>query len=234
MREVLPWILLACTVLTGFLLLERRRRSRLDILDEWARKNGLALEREVGVAALAPLEPLTLVAPVVSVDRLWHGRVSIAPLNRFLEVFMMSCLVGTQHRPRRMLLGIFDAPTELPQLRVLPAQDVAAPQNLGFTPQPGPSLPPRYKLEAFGTVTPSIVQILGDALRGTAPDIEFRVELRPGRVLIATASHDEDDFDRVVALATELLLRLTSMPPEGEPDPEPRVRLKIIEGSQPN
>ncbi len=56
-------------MLTFFLLLERRRRARLDLLDDWARKNGLSLEREVGIAALSPLDPLTLLPPVVSCDQ---------------------------------------------------------------------------------------------------------------------------------------------------------------------
>ena len=216
-------------------MLERRRRARLDLLDDWAKKTGLGVEREVGVGALAPLEPLTLVAPVVSVDRLWHGRVSIAPLNRYLEVWLASCLSGAQHRPRRILLGVFDAPHDVPQLRVLPAKDAAAPQNLGFTVQPSEILPARYQLESFGTLPQPLVRILGDAMRGTESDIEFRVELRPGHLLIAIPAHDDGDPDRIVSLATELLLRLAT-PPGSEPDPETdkRVRLKILEGSLPN
>lgn len=232
MREILPWLLLGCAVLTFFLLLERRRRSRLDLLDDWARKNGLSLEREVSIAALSPLDPLTLLPPVVSIDRLWHGRVAIAPLNRYLDVSIASCLAGTQHKPQRMLLGIFPAPPELPQLRVLPDDDVAAPKNLGFALQPSELLPRGYKLESFGAVPESLQRILADALRGAGGAL-LRVELRPNNLLMATVSRDESDPERIVSLATELLLRFAA-PPEPEPEPEPRIRLKIVEGSEPN
>ena len=58
MRELIPWTLLICTLITAYLLLERRRRSRLRPLDEWAGRHGMPLERDVGAIALAQLEPL--------------------------------------------------------------------------------------------------------------------------------------------------------------------------------
>lgn len=211
----MPWLLLFSTLATLLVLLERRRRSQLNLLDEWAGRNGLELQREVGPVALAPLEPLTLVAPVVDVDRLWHGRLALPTLSRHMEVWISSCLAGTQHRPRRMLLGILDGPSELPQLRVLPSINREAPQNLGFMPLPSDELPDGYRLEAFAPLPQPVVRAIAEALEATHAQ-DFCIELRPGRLLIATPARDVEDADRVLALATELMVRLTErlwMPP---------------------
>jgi len=218
-RELIPWMLLFCAVAALLVLLERRRRNRLDLLDEWAGRNGLSLEREVGVGALAPLEPLSLVAPVVDVDRLWHGRLALPSLTRHLDVWISSCLAGTQHRPRRILLAVLDGPQELPQLRILPEADRGAPNNLGFVAVPGGPLPDGYRLEAFAPLPQPVVRAVGEALSATGSQ-DFRVELRPGRLLIATAAHEVDDADRVLTLATEILIRLD----ESQDPPSDRFR----------
>jgi hypothetical protein len=207
LREVIPWTLLLCAVTTFLLLLERRRKSRLNLLDEWAGKSGLQLESDVGAGALAPLEPLTLVAPVVDVERMWHGRMSVAAVPRPIEAWLLSCLAGTQHRPRRMLLGIFEAPPELPQLRVLPSADAAAPDNLGFVTQNTAELPPSYRLEAFSAPPQPVVEALGESLR-EASGKDFRIELRPDRLLVALPAEDARDADLLLRLALPLLARL--------------------------
>lgn len=207
MREILPWAFVACAFAVALLLLERYRKNRLNLLDEWAGRNGLALEREVGAGALAPLEPLTLLAPVVDVDRLWHGKLALPTLSRHMDVWLSSCLSGAQHRPKRMLLGILDGPPELPQLRVLPEGDRAAPKNLGFMQLPSDELPMGYRLEAFAPLPQPVVRAVADALSATGAH-DFRIELRPGRLLIATPAHNAQDADRILSLATELFVRL--------------------------
>ncbi len=207
MRELIPWLLCLCTLATALYLLERRRRSRLNLLDIWAGRNGLRLEREVGPGSLAPLEPLTLVAPVVEVDRLWHGRLALPSMTRHMDVWLSSCLAGTQHRPRRILLGVLDGPPDLPQLRVLPKGDRAAPDNLGFVPLPSDELPAGYQLEAFAPLPQPVVRAVGEALAAVGTG-EWRIELRPGRLLLATRAHEAGDADRLIELATELFLRL--------------------------
>jgi hypothetical protein len=208
-RDLIPWMLLLCALVTFFLLLERRRRNRVNLLDVWAGRNGLLLEREVGLGALASLEPLTLVAPVVDIDRLWHGRLALPSLTRHMDVWLSSCLAGTQHRPRRILLGILDGPPELPHLRVLPSSDHAAPSNLGFIELPGDELPAGYRLEAFAPLPQPVVRAVGEALAAVSTThSDWRIELRPGRLLLATPAHDATDADRLLELATELFVRL--------------------------
>lgn len=217
MRELIPWTLLICTLITAYLLLERRRRSRLRPLDEWAGRHGMPLERDVGAIALAQLEPLTLVAPVVDVERLWQGRLTLPQPSGtqgdgiHVHIWLASCLTGTQHRPRPTLLGVFEAPPELPQLRVLPAADRGAPDNLGFVEMPTEQLVKDYRLEAFAALPPALIEAIGATLREAAAAdgrLDWRVELRPGRLLLAAPELDAGDADRLLELASRLLSRL--------------------------
>jgi hypothetical protein len=228
LREIIPWTLLACAIVTLLLLLERRRRSRLTLLDEWAARHRLALEREVGIGSLAPLEPLTLVAPVVEVERVWHGRLTLAGLGS-VSVWLASCLAGTQHRPRSVLLAVFDAPPELPQLRVLPTDDRGAPENLGFLPMPSDGLPAGYRLEAFATLPAAVSTAVAFALttiEESGPSqsgrADWRIELRPGRLLIATAAKDPEGPDRILQLAADLVTRLARAQQQPAAEPPPR------------
>lgn len=207
MRELMPWVLFACALATLLLLLERRRRNRLNLLDDWAARNGLFLERHVGAGVLAHLEPLTLVAPVVDVQRQWHGRLNLPASGGPMDVWLASCLVGTQHRPRQLFLGIFDAPSELPQLRLLPSGEHGAPDNLGFAAVPGEALPPGYRLEAFMPLPAALIATFGPALqsvRNSTDTPEWHIELRPGRLLLATFAREPADADRMMELALAL------------------------------
>lgn len=229
MRELIPWLLLFCTLLTAYLLLERRRRSRLRPLDEWAARHGMPLERDVGAGALAQLEPLTLVAPVVDVERLWQGRLTLPPASGMsapgegihLHIWLASCLTGTQHRPRPTLLGVFEAPQELPQLRVLPAQDRGAPDNLGFVEIPTEQLAKDYRLEGFSELPRRMIAAIAETLGEAASAdgrLDWRIELRPGRLLLAAPELDAGDADRLLELASRLLSRLVEAlrpPPPG-------------------
>lgn len=240
MRELIPWTLLICTLLTAYLLLERRRRSRLRPLDEWASRHGMPLERDVGAGALSQLEPLTLVAPVVDVERLWQGRLTLPPPSGapagtgglHSHVWLASCLTGTQHRPRPTLLGVFDAPPDLPQLRVLPAADRGAPDNLGFVEMPTEYVSKDYRLESFAPLQRVLLQAIGATLReaaGADGRVDWRLELRPGKLLLAAPELDPGDADRLLELASQLLSRLVEALRQPPPEPPASPALPYVQ-----
>ena len=120
-RDPVILLFFGCLVATLAILIDRRLRSRLTVLDTWAQRSGLACERLPQLAVLAPFEPLALCAPVVAVERLVRGTLRTPRFS--IEVHLAACLTGNRHRPRRQLIGIFASHAELPPLRVLPSDD---------------------------------------------------------------------------------------------------------------
>ena len=116
-RDPVLWLLGFCAAATVLLLLDRRAKSRLHALDTWAQRHNLRCERDVQIAALAPLEPLAIAPEVVAIERGIHGQLHL--LGQVLTTWLIAVQAGNRHRPRSYLLGIFPAPAETPALRVL-------------------------------------------------------------------------------------------------------------------
>lgn len=207
-------------VATVAILIDRRLRSRLTALDTWAQRSGLQCERLPQLAVLAPFEPLALCAPVVAVERLVRGTLRTP---RFaVEVHLAACLTGNRHRPRRQLIGIFASHPELPPLRVLPRDDGEAPKDLGFQLMPASALPEGYQAEGFSPLSRPITQALGEELVRSGPG--WRVELRPGRLILATSTLSVEQLDAMMGMGLRLqqaLLHALTPPPEGNPPGTP-------------
>lgn len=203
-RDPILWALVLSTLSTAALLYERRRRSRLTALDDWAARNGMACDRAPGVAALATFEPLALLPPVVEVERLLKGQARGPGLTT--ELWLGACLVGNRHRPRRQLIGILGAPPDLPSLRVLPVDDEDAPQDQGFIELPAGALPAGYRAEGFIPLARPLTQVLGEVLAQAGPG--WRVELRPSRLILATTTQTVEQVEALVELGMRLLQAL--------------------------
>lgn len=204
------WILVFATVTTVGLLLERRSRSRLLSLDEWAERQGRPVVRDAPLALLTEIEPISFLPPIVAIARFLPARSEVEP-----ALLLGSC--GTGHRPVTFLCAISQAPALLPHARVLPQNAHDVPGNLGFVAQEAPELPGTHRLEAFSPLAPQLVAALAVAL-GARPDFrpdfrpelrpELRIELRPGRVLVAARGQGPDDAELVSAITAQLLLGL--------------------------
>lgn len=215
-RDPVLWLLAFSAAATVLLLLDRRAKSRLHALDTWAQRHNLRCEREVEVAALTPLEPLAIVPEVVAIERGINGQLHI--LGQVLSTWLIAVQAGNRHRPRSYLLGIFPAPPETPALRVLPEADSDAPKNLGFVPMPASALPAGYRAEAFAPLQRSVTEALAAALTEAGPD--FRIELRAGRILLATPVWSADKPEQLITLGARLsavLHQLLATPPGAEP-----------------
>lgn len=245
-RDPVLLSLLASIGATVWLLFERRARSRLHQLDVWAQQRGLHCERQVSLNTLAPLEPLATVPEVTAIDRGIQGHLQVHGVRTAASVF--ACKVGNGRRRRPWLLGVLGAPQELPTLRALPAPtntgvnvDVA-PQHLGFVAMPASAVPPGWYVEAFQPLSRNITEALGKVLRNDAPP-GLRVELRPGRVVLALPLEDPgisglidggsdvaESADRLLGLLAQLTLALVEAlnlaEPEAGPTPEPAPEIK--------
>ena len=134
------------------------------------------------------LEPLATVPEVASIQRGIQGHLQVHGVRAATSLF--ACKVGNRRRPQPFLLAVLGAPQELPTLRILP-QGLGqlqgaelAPQHLGFVPMPSGALPEGFQLESFQPLPRVITQAIGEVLRRSAPS-DLRVELRPGRVVLA-------------------------------------------------
>lgn len=215
-RDPVLWLLAFSAAATVLLLLERRAKSRLHALDSWAQQHNLRCEREVQIAALAPLEPLAIVPEVVSIQRGISGQLHL--LGQVLSTWLIAVQAGNRHRPRSYLIGIFPAPAETPALRVLPEGDVDAPTNLGYVPMPASALPPGYRAEAFTPILRTVTDALAEVLKNAGRDL--RIELRSGRILVATPVWSADKPEQLITLGarlTALLYQVLATPPSAEP-----------------
>lgn len=220
MRDPVLWLLGICAAATVLLLLDRRAKSRLHALDTWAQRHNLRCERDVQIAALAPLEPLAIAPEVVAIERGIHGQLHL--LGQVLTTWLIAVQAGNRHRPRSYLIGIFPAPAETPALRVLPDTDNDAPANLGYVAMPASALPAGYRAEAFQPLLRAVTDALGEALREAGPD--WRIELRAGRILLATPVWSADKPEQLITLGarlTAMLHQVLAAPPGAEPEPAP-------------
>jgi hypothetical protein len=250
-RDPVLLSLLASIGATVWLLFERRARSRLHQLDVWAQQRGLHCEREVSLNTLAPLEPLATVPEVTAIDRGIQGHLQVHGVRTAASMF--ACKVGNGRRRRPWLLGVLGAPQELPTLRALPVPTGAdagakpdadaAPQQLGVVEMPASAVPPGWRVEAFQPLPRNITEALGRVLRSDAPP-GLRVELRPGRVVLALPLLDPgisglidggadvaEAADRLLGLLAQLVLALVEalnlaapeagLAPESPPDRGP-------------
>lgn len=218
-----PVLLLLCagTSATAAILADRllrRWRNRLTPMDRWAERHGLSCEKTPAVNALSPFEPLALVAPVVEVDRLIRGTVRT---DRFsTEIYLAACRTGNKHRPSRHLIAIFASHPELPPLRVLPEGDTEAPADQGFVQLPLPGLPDGYRAESYEPLSRPLTQALFNELRRSDTP-SWRVELRPGRMILATSVLTAERLDAMMTLGmrlqTALQEALTSSSTQGGP-----------------
>lgn len=214
-RDPVLWLLAFSAAATVLLLLDRRAKSRLHALDTWAQQHNLRCEREVQIAALAPLEPLAIVPEVVEIQRGINGQLQL--LGQVLGTSLLAVQAGNRHRPRSYLLGIFPAPAETPALRVLPEADTDAPPNLGFVPMPASALPAGYRAEAFTPLLRAVTDALAEVLRDAGRD--FRIELRSGRILIATPAWSTDKPEQLITMGARLsalLHQVIASPPPTE------------------
>lgn len=196
LRDPLLLGLLAGSFATAVILTERHLRNRLTALDAFAERRGLRCQRGAPLGALAALEPLALVPPVVAIQRLLQAPLPmpalssggpLAPVLSWVEVTLALCLVGNRRRSSRQLLGVFPGSPDLPALRAAPAAELAAaPAELGFVSLPAPGVPEGYQVEAFQPLPRRLTQALGAELAQLkGPGVA--IELRPGRILLAAS-----------------------------------------------
>lgn len=212
-QDPVLWALGLSTVATVLILLDRRAKSRLNLLDLWAEQHQLECKREVPLGILSDLEPLALVPEVVSVQRLIQGRMQVADLQ--LDVWLLACLAGTQHRPRPFLLAMLAAHPELPPMRVLPSGEHDAPSHLGYTKLPASGMPDSYRTEAFQPLSIAVTEAVGQVLASQPSDI--RLELRPGRLLLAAPAWTKDKPGELLEVGAKLTLALQAV--LGRPEP---------------
>lgn len=187
-------------LVTVLVLLERRWRGRRSVLDAWAERHGLICEKDPPLTALSQLEPLALVPPVVAIERLIAGVLQAPPLVTSIRLCV--CMAGNDRPPRRYLIGIFESHVDLPALRVVPVGDREAPGDLGFAPHESQGLPPGWIAEAFAPQPPELVAAIGGAL-SEAP-AGFRLELRPGRMILVAPSVSVTQVNAMVSLQLRL------------------------------
>lgn len=182
------WVLIGATVVTVGLLFERRKRSRPLSLDEWALAHHRPVLREIPLSVLAEIEPVALLPFIVSIERFLP-----APSEDGTALFLCQC--GPGHRPLHMLLAVASLPSGVPHARVLPKTVRDVPAELGFSEQDATGLPAAYRIEAFSPLETALVHSIGLALPAAGTPI--RIELRPGRLLVAI---DETDGEAATAL----------------------------------
>ncbi|MCS6915591.1 MAG: hypothetical protein RMK29_00210 [Myxococcales bacterium] len=200
LRDPLLLALLGGAAASLVVLLERRRRARQTVLDRWAAQQGMRCERAPPLSVLAPLEPMGLLPPVVAVERLVDGVLRAPPL--VVSLTLAACLCGNRHRSRPFVLAVFAGPPELPTLRLMPETDDEGRDDLGLLPVPAEGLPPGYRAESFQDLPPQLLAALGAELRGARA---VRVELRPGRMLLAAPADSVHEVDGLVHLGLRLL-----------------------------
>jgi glycine/D-amino acid oxidase-like deaminating enzyme len=83
-------------------------------------------------------------------------------------------------------------------------------------------LPAGYRAEAFQPLLRAAADALGEALREAGPD--WRIELRAGRILVATPVWSADKPEQLITLGarlTAMLHQVLATPPGAEPEPAP-------------
>lgn len=190
------WMLVGVTVATVGLLFERRARSQKVSLDDWALQKNRPLLRDVELSILSEVEPIALLPDVVSIDR-------FLPARAETEAALFLCKCGTGHRPQRVLLAVLSGPDFLPHLRILPSAVRDVPSHLGYVQKEAPALPASYRVEAFSDLDPRLLQAVASALPPAGDPI--RIELRPGRMLIAQDRTDGEAASDLEAHAEALL-----------------------------
>ena len=123
-----------------------------------------------------------------------------------LDVWLLACLAGTQHRPRPFLLAMLAAHPELPPMRVLPASEHDAPGHLGYTKLPASGMPDSYRTEAFQPLSIAVTEAVGQVL--ASPPSDIRLELRPGRLLLAAPAWTKDKPGELLEVGAKLTLAL--------------------------
>ncbi len=196
------WILVAATGATVALLLDRRQKSKVLSLDGWAERHNRPLIREVELSLLSEVEPLALLPDVFGIERFLPARAESEA-----ALFLVHC--GRGHRPETLLLGVLSAPEWLPHLRILPRTVSDVPRHLGYVEKETETLPTSYRLEAFADVDPMLLSALSRALPYAGEPI--RVELRPGRVLVAVSGHDGEAAELVSEHCHSLLSVLLAL-----------------------
>lgn len=216
------WTLLLSAAATSMVLLERRRRGQKNILDLWAEARGLPCHKGPPLNLISSMEPLAVLPPLVEIERLVTGVIQDPPLRCGMR--LLTCLAGNRHRPQRYLLGIFDSHPDLPPMRVLPQQELPdLPRDLGFVPLPASGLPPTYRAEGFTPLSRALTEAMGIQLGGAGPD--FRLELRPGKLILATPILTSGQLTALLelqmALQHAMSAVLSSPPPPPDAGPSP-------------
>lgn len=142
------WMLVALTVATAALLIDRRRKSRPLSLDDWAEQQGRPVIREVELALLSEVEPLALLPEVFGVER-------FLPARSETEAALFLCLCGRGHRPQSMLLAVLSAPDWLPHLRILPKECWRCPKPPGICAEGIDCSASFHRVEAFAELDPA-------------------------------------------------------------------------------
>lgn len=199
-RDPVLLALLGSAVATFFYLVDRRRRERRTALDRFASRHGMTCERDPPLSSFAPLEPLGLLPPVVAVERMVTGVLRAGPLASSTSLWAVLC--GDRRRARPALLGVFAAPPELPTARILPAGAEGLREDLGYAAMPAEGLPPGYEAQAFQPLSRRLTLAVGAEL-ARVPG--FRVELRPGRLLLAAADQRPERIEQMMELGLRLL-----------------------------
>lgn len=219
MVDPVLWTLAGTTAATVLFLLDRRSKSRPSVLDGWARSRHMQVRKHVSLETLAPLEPLSLLPTVIGIERLTQGAVATPALK--LSATLAVCTVSENRRTRQFLLAALGSHDELPPLRVLPIADSAAPTDRGFLALPAAGLPDGYRAEGFSPLRRDLTEALGTALTAAGPEYQWRVELRPGRLLLATPLLTTAAADRMLALGADLTQRFVALLGIPQPVTEP-------------
>jgi len=198
------WILVASTVATAALLIDRRRKSRPLSLDDWAESQGRPVLREVELSLLSEVEPLALLPDVFGIER-------FLPARAETEAALFLCHCGRGHRPESVLLAVQTAPDWLPHLRILHQSVRDVPKHLGYVAKESAVLPPAYRLEAFAEPNPVLLSAISAALPYAGQPL--RIELRPGRLLVAIDESDGESAGRLCEHSQALLTALLSLQP---------------------
>ncbi len=198
------WMLVASTVATAALLIDRRRKSRPLSLDDWAEQQGRPVIREVELSLLSEVEPLALLPEVFGVER-------FLPARSETEAALFLCLCGRGHRPQSVLLAVLSAPDWLPHLRILPKSVRDVPSHLGYVQKESTALPPSYRVEAFAELDPVLIGATASVLPFAGSPL--RIELRPGRILVAIDQSDGDGASLLLEHSQALLSALLSLRP---------------------
>lgn len=195
------WMLVAATGATVALLIERRRKTRELSLDAWAESQGRPVIREVELSILSEVEPLALLPDVFGIER-------FLPARAESEAALFLCHCGRGHRPESVLLAVLAAPDWLPHLRILHHSVRDVPSHLGYVEKESAALPPAYRVEAFAELDSVLLQAVASTLPYAGPPL--RIELRPGRILVAMDRNDGDSASQLGEHSQALLRALLS------------------------